>query len=225
MIEEINEIHNRLAETTTDLEMLDQFIPKSDRDNEELMREIFTVRATRKLDTYLQYVAIGEYFRPKKIAAIGVRYAYDAISIMLGAMNSGIQSNQFKYWGFDDESYATNSNAIAKANFTKLGVADITLSKINTVGVEKLPGIMPKVNLFIVDGVHSPAENVLHDLELAWSCLRKHSDELGCGVLVIDDIDFIPHVKEAAHTFCEKMGVEYHYIQSLRGIYVILKTY
>ena len=73
-----------------------------------------------------------------------------------------------------------------------------------------------EIDFFHVDGDHT-TEGVYHDLKLAMRHLKEG------GYILVDDIDYLPQVKEGVTMFLKDYHVESIYIPSFRGEMLIKK--
>lgn len=180
----------------TDVEILGAMLQRQDADADYLQAR----------DTYAWYHAIGSVLKPRVIAEVGVRFGYSLRSLAAGAGPDALLI------GYDSQQYVADSNVTAHLSlkrfpnpFVLFGVNTThTKGSINARGVD----------LFNVDGDHNEG-GALSDLHDATRCLSPG------GVMLIDDITFIPEVKRAADRFCMERGIEFFDLPTFRGLRVI----
>jgi hypothetical protein len=186
---------------------------------------------------YEYYYALGEYYKPKSILEIGVLFGYSAAALILGA-----KQNIKLFDGYDmDYYFRDNFKRNALDNHTEFYEGEIeypnwSSNKIAYVKLyellqEKIPDHDIEVNIMTknsqlveylpkhyemvhIDGSHL-GEHKLYDLKLTLG----RSD-----VVIVDDYDFIPAIKEVTDEFVEKYKkyiLNTNYIKSFRGTLVI----
>jgi predicted O-methyltransferase YrrM len=174
-------------------------------------------------DNYLNfYAGIAKRYKPKRILEIGVRYGYTAICMMTG-LHANRGAPKCDYLGLDDESYHP---CLARANENFAAVVPWATARAihwNTF----LHGVPPDCGMFQlahVDGNHS-YEGVARDLAAVWPVV-----EVG-GLIVLDDAMAVHSnpiwqaIQDFLHRFDATSNmVEYQYLETLRGHYLIRKV-
>lgn len=176
-------------------------------------------KSLRRIEEYKEYYQVKhnicKEFNPKLIVEIGIRAGYSAWSFLQACPNA-------KYIGFDannglhggkggeDKSYFNWAKQL-------LEKYDVELNEVDT---QRVPSLnLFDVDFFHVDGDHS-IDGVKHDLDLAWECISQN------GVILIDDVDYLPDVKEGTWQWIEKVreDIFFEYRKSLRGELLIRKV-
>ena len=185
---------------------------------------------------YEYYYAFGAYYKPKSILEIGVLYGYSAASLILGA-HQNIElfdgwdidfyfKDNFKTDPFGDPQYYQgeiefsdwSSNKIAYFKLHELLNEKIPNHKIDTNIITKNSQLVNYIHkhydMIHIDGGHLEHEK-LHDLKLT----------LGrCGVVIVDDYDFIDAVKEVTDKFVDDHSnyiLNTNHVKSFRGTLII----
>ena len=177
------------------------------------------ITATKeRVEQYKDYYAIKYNIckkkDPKKIAEIGVRAGYSAWTFLQACPEA-------KYYGFDanngthggqggeDGKYSIWAKKILK-NY-EVEIINIDTQKTNDLDISN-------IDLFHIDGDHTE-QGVMHDLDLAFSCINKS------GLILIDDVTFLESVKNGVEKWINKNNdiVFFEYIESLRGECLIRK--
>jgi len=158
---------------------------------------------------YVAKYMICNLCSPNIIAEIGVRAGYSAWSFLKARPNA-------HYYGFDANNGKHGGLGGTDGKFKKWAMNilkdyNVSYFEIDTQSIDVLP-IDDKIDFFHVDGDHS-YNGVIHDLVLAAKSISKN------GYILIDDIDYIKDVKEAAFYFLRenKNRFESIYLPSFRG--------
>jgi len=151
---------------------------------------------------------ICKSINPKKIAEIGVRAGYSGWSFLQAAPTAeyiGLDANNGKHGGRGGQ-----DGCYKKWAKKLLSPYNYSLIDIDTQKAEKLD--LTEIDFFHVDGDHSVI-GVQHDLDLAFPTLSKN------GVILVDDVDYLPKVKEGVDSWLKKMKgkVTTKYVKSYRG--------
>jgi len=151
---------------------------------------------------------------PKIIAEIGVRAGYSAWTFLQACPNA-------KYIGFDANNGTHGGQGGEDGKFAVwtakiLKDYDVELIEFDTQKVEDLN--VSNVDFFHVDGDHT-TRGVIHDLDLAFKAISD------TGLIVVDDITYLPEVREGVYTWLNKMigKVDTQFVESLRGEMLIRK--
>jgi predicted O-methyltransferase YrrM len=159
---------------------------------------------------YKQKANICYEFAPRTIAEIGVRAGYSSWSFMQATPHAKLyclDANNGKHGGAYGEDGRYKEWALRiLANY------DVTYIDIDTQKEEDL--MLPLIDFFHVDGDHTK-EGVMHDLTLAKNCLSNR------GVILVDDISYIPSVKEGVREWIKENKAKHEYRESLRGECII----
>lgn len=156
---------------------------------------------------YHHYFDQIKKFNVKSVVEIGVRAGYSAYA-MLSA------NPTMKYVGYDidsDNEYGFHSgafqfaSAMLKSEFPK---ADLQFFVQDSQKLTKIPG---NFDLAHVDGDHSFG-GCTHDL---WICSKA------AKILLVDDYDFVPEVRDAVDRFVEAHRFKHEYIKNFRGMMVV----
>lgn len=170
----------------------------------------------QRVEQYKEYYKIKykicKEFNPCVIAEIGVRAGYSAWSFLQACPTAkyiGIDADNGKHGGFGGEDGTFSKWAKKILEPYQCQFLKIDTQKTDNLGITN-------VDMFHIDGDHT-AEGVQHDLDLAFTSLNDN------GVIVVDDIDYIPPVKEGVSKWLSKTQLEFKYIESLRGEFIIFK--
>lgn len=155
---------------------------------------------------------ICKEINPKVMAEIGVRAGYSSWTFLQSVPDA-------KLYCIDANNGTHGGNGGQDGTFKKwakkiLKSYDTEYIDCDTQKVSALP--IGNIDFFHVDGDHT-VKGVQHDLDMAYNCLSSN------GVILIDDIDYIPEVKRGADSWLHKMNLKAEYIKSLRGEYLIRK--
>ncbi len=161
---------------------------------------------------YSWYATIGCYFKPRRIAEIGVRFGY---SLYAMATATGHDPGTMRLFGYDLETYegTERSTRIAQAMMRGAGFIHTNIYKMDTFLVNDLG---TDIDLFHVDGDHD-YRHVAHDTELAIAALRPG------GVLLLDDCEFNPDTGRAARDVLNRHGIEFCLLPTFRGHILAVK--
>lgn len=159
----------------------------------------------RTKNSYEWLASIAWELQPMKILEIGVRFGYGAISMLWGVAK-GEPPAETVYIGIDDESAEPGSNAYARQAISKFG---------KNVGVshERFTGIL-LADLTYVDGNHT-VDGMLVDMEFA------RIETLNSGIILVDDVTFIPSLMEPAQKWAKEHGFETECLPTHRGLLVL----
>jgi predicted O-methyltransferase YrrM len=169
-----------------------------------------------RIEQYKEYYKVKynicKEANPQVIAEIGVRAGYSAWAFLQACPNA-------KYIGIDADNGTHGGSGGEDGSFNNwarkiLEPYQCEFLKIDTQKTDDLN--VHNVDMFHVDGDHT-VEGVQHDLDLALKSLNDG------GIIIVDDIDYIPSVKEGTHKWINKTQLKFKYIKSLRGEYVIFK--
>jgi predicted O-methyltransferase YrrM len=162
-------------------------------------------------DYYEIYYAIANWYKPKSILEIGVRYGYSLYTMVMGsdlvetAVGYDIpdsMSGEYKYVLHD---HGKNSRFdIVRDNFKLYCPKSINLDLqyVNTQEIDSLEGSYDMIH---VDGNHS-FEGKMHDLELS----------LGrCKTLIVDDCAVFSRIRDAVIEFTTKQS------SSIKNLYFV----
>jgi predicted O-methyltransferase YrrM len=170
-----------------------------------------------RVEQYKEYYKIKyeicKEINPKVIAEIGVRAGYSSWTFMQACPNATLycfDANNGTHGGQGGQTGIFKNWAIKI-----LSAYDMTYTDVDTQTIASLPHEKP-IDFFHVDGDHT-FHGVQNDLELAFNTLSEN------GVILIDDIDYVPDVKKGADIWLERKGLKAEYIKSLRGEYIIRK--
>lgn len=167
-------------------------------------------------NTYAWYYAIAHHFRPRRIAEIGVRFGYSATAMMKGSLDAGV--GKVDYAGFDNGNYIPGSNWVFRNSLSTSAIAHRVNAQLFDLNTQNCNGLaVDSIDLFHVDGDHTYA-GAIHDLNLAREVTRDG------GIILVDDVDCIPDVTEAARDWVGQNDLEYFVMPSLRGHMVIKNT-
>lgn len=151
---------------------------------------------------------------PKIIAEIGVRAGYSAWTFLQACPKA-------KYIGFDANNGTHGGKGGEDGKFARwtakiLEDYDIELIELDTQKINSLK--INEIDFFHVDGDHSIA-GVQHDLDLAFKAIK------GTGLIVIDDITYLPEVRKGVYIWINKMKdkITSEFVESLRGEMLIRK--
>lgn len=162
-------------------------------------------------NNYVWFYLIGKYFRPKVIAELGTRFGYSMKAFVKGAEHA---PELYSLWSYDLECDGIRTLSIFENYFkNSLEIKDVHVNKVDTRGISSLN--ISDADLCFVDANHT-TEGCYHECELGFNSLKTG------GVLVIDDVNY-DEVKTGAEKFCNERGLDYSYLPSLRGIYIIIK--
>jgi len=150
--------------------------------------------------------------QPKIIAEIGVRAGYSALAFLTACPEA-------KYIGFDANNGTHGGQGGENKSFWLhaqkiLSKYNCAFIEIDTQIIDRLP-IDDAVDFFHVDGDHT-TNGIKHDLNLALLSL-----EFKKGKILIDDIDYIPEVKQGIEEWLQGTKLQKEYIPSPRGEYLI----
>jgi predicted O-methyltransferase YrrM len=193
MINDLNILKWNL--TLTDLEILGDWLMPEDVGRDHIAAN----------DNYAWYYVIGQYFKPKKMVEIGVKYGYSIKSLLGGAGDIFVV-------GYDNEVHRPGSNHIVKKRLTDMGVKHV----IYTQSSQDCSTFGNDLDLVHVDGSHAP-NDAFHDMVAGWVSLRTG------GVLLVDDCYYIPEVQQAFQKFCMENKLISIYLPSFRGLSVVIK--
>lgn len=128
---------------------------------------------------------LAKRFRPKTIGEIGVRAGYAALAFLLACPDA-------QYIGYDAEN-GMHGGEPGAVDWAKriLAPYNATVRELNTQKIAALPDAA--FDMLHVDGDHS-VEGAYHDITLGMAVSR---------VVVVDDVDFIPEVREAVTKYLE----------------------
>ena len=190
---------------------------------------------------YEYYYAIGDYYKPKSILEIGILFGYSAAALILGATRASkdnlelfesydmdyYERRNFKHDSIGDTQYYSgevefedwSSNKIAYHKLDelideKIGPDHNLEFNIMTKNSQRLRYLPKYYDMIHIDGGHLAHEK-LHDLKLT----------LGrCGVVIVDDYDFIDAVKEVTDKFVDDHSnyiLNTNHVKSFRGTLII----
>lgn len=161
-------------------------------------------------DLYPVYRDIVAGARPKSILEIGCRYGYslgvalDAYDGIERAVAVDIVDDPAAYIPGPDGAYRTAQRNVQEMQRAgRWPGARFEFYELNTQLVSSLPFQGP-FDLVYVDGDHS-VEGMLHDLALALPLLSES------GIIVVDDMDWMPYLSEPAKQFARDAGMETTY--------------
>ena len=158
-----------------------------------------------KNENYVWYYAIGQYFKPKTIAEIGVKYGYSIKSLLEGAGSIYVE-------GYDNEIHRPGSNQIVIDRLIALGVKH----RIYNLDTQQINILTGDFDLVHVDGSHV-YNDALHDMRLAWAAIKYG------GIMLVDDCRYIDFVQRALQDFCKEQMVASVYLPSYRGLSMVIK--
>lgn len=157
-------------------------------------------------ENYAWYYVIGQYFKPQRIAEIGVKYGYSMKALWEGSKCEYIE-------GYDNMVHRPGSNTIARDRLTKAGIKH----KIYDAASYNIPALISTdFDLIHVDGDHS-YRGALQDMGLVWPALKVG------GVLLVDDIYYHEEVQKAMLRYCRDNNLITTILPSYRGLAVIIK--
>jgi len=157
---------------------------------------------------YEVYYAISKHFQPSSILEIGVRFGYS-----LYPMIKASDSLKFAR-GYDIDEYEKDSVNIAHKAIESRIDSDIDF-EIQIQDSQQLTELDRSYDLIHIDGNHT-YEGKVHDLRLT---LGKSK------VVVVDDYNFLPHVKQAVDFFVKENQDKIEktdLIESFRGTFLIV---
>ncbi len=164
-------------------------------------------------DNYVWWQAIGTYYKPRRLAEIGVRFGYSLKALVQGA---GHPPGTYYVAAYDAECNPGDHNPLGvfARHFTEqLGIESLRLERVDTQVLDSLR--VQDIDLAVVDADHSEA-GCHHDCELAFAALRPG------GVLVVDDTR-PGEVRAGCERFCRENGLDYAFLPSLTGIHLVRK--
>jgi hypothetical protein len=159
-------------------------------------------------DCYPAYVAMGERFRPRRILEMGAFEGYGLASFWLGA---GPAVERLDW--VDNESYLPDTNLHCLENLRHVGrVMGWPLPKMAyATSVERL--LVPEAGAPVYDLIHVDAghdyQTAYRDMLVAW--------HKGPRVMLVDDFDFLPEVREAVLAFSRTFRAPFVPVASFRG--------
>ena len=186
---------------------------------------------------YEYYYALGDYYKPKSILEIGILFGYSAAALILGAKQNIQLFDSYDidfYFRDNFKSEAVNGDSRhyeGEIEFSDWSSNKIAYLKLHELLQDKIPGNKIELNIMTknsqlveylpkfyemihIDGSHIAHEK-LHDLKLT----------IGrCNVVIVDDYDFIPSVKQITDEFVEENKqyiLNTNHIKSFRGTLVI----
>jgi len=186
---------------------------------------------------YEYYYALGDYYKPKSILEIGILFGYSAAALILGAKQNIQLFDSYDmdfYFRDNFKSEAVNGDPRhyeGEIEFADWSSNKIAYLKLHELLQDKIPGNKIELNIMTknsqlveylpkfyemihIDGSHIAHEK-LHDLKLT----------IGrCNVVIVDDYDFIPNVKQITDEFVEENKqyiLNTNHIKSFRGTLVI----
>lgn len=156
---------------------------------------------------YEYYYRVGEFYKPKSILEIGVRFGYSLLTLIKGSGHVSFAE------GWDTEEYVPESNSTAgKLIYSRVpATTEIYLNRVDSQQVHKLNDFY---DLISVDGNHDE-DPTYHDLSLTVG---------HCKVVIIDDYDFLGSVTRGVNRFIEEYSEaieKWCYLPSFRGTIVI----
>jgi len=154
--------------------------------------------------------AVANYIKPNTILEIGVRLGYSAAAFLTASPNAsylGIDID--KKWECGEPGYCEIAERMLKSHFQNAKIEIIIADSQSDESYKILEN--RKFDLVHIDGDHS-FKGCLNDLSL----VEKHSK-----YILVDDIKFIPEVKQSTDLFLKKTQHEFIYLNSLRGEYLI----
>lgn len=164
-------------------------------------------------DYYSWYAAIGRYFKPKRIAEIGVRYGY-SLYAMVTATGHEPQDMTLMGWDLETYLYTPGCTKVVQDMMRGKGYLKSSISKLDTFTVQSLDGCN-EMDLFHVDGAHDYM-HVKHDVKLALQSLRSG------GVLIMDDCEFSKETGNAGREVLNAHGIEFVMLPTFRGHYLAI---
>ena len=157
---------------------------------------------------YEWYYTYAVLTRPGRVLEIGVRYGYSAIALLLGwpAVRELVL--------IDDGSYGVTINESLAAIRCVAPAVDVRACMLNTQSVNHLPA-SGEFDLVHVDGDHT-YYGAFHDLSLVAPLMSP------TGLIVLDDVDYIPRVARAARDFmAHHREFVVTYVPTYRGHYLL----
>lgn len=161
-------------------------------------------------NNYVWFYLIGKYFRPKIIVEMGTRFGYSMKAFVKGA---GHAPKLYDLWIFDNECDGIKLDVFEDYFTNNLKIKNLHIKRADTSAVSSLG--MTWADLCFVDALHT-TEGCYHECSMGFDALKKG------GVLVVDDVNY-DEIKMGVEKFCNERGLNYSYLPSLRGIYLIIK--
>lgn len=164
---------------------------------------------------YAWYYAIGQYYLPESILEIGCRFGYSLLSLLKGVATKKSLSGTWAT-AVDNESYVPGSMKIVAECLSKLGLAGYALLKADTRKELSQTMTLSKANMVHVDADHTE-QGAYNDVRRAWDlCLPG-------GVILVDDVDYLPEVGKAVSKFCVEKELTLIHLMTFRGLAILEK--
>ena len=181
--------------------------------NEDIICPEETPRNKKKFSEFKDYYRVKhniiKRFNPKSMVEIGVRAGYSAhtfLTAVPGMKYTGLDANNGTHGGQDGPWTWWAEKILGDAGF-EFEIIETDTQKTN---------LVPAADFYHIDGDHT-TNGVMHDLDICYACMNPG------GVLLIDDYDYIPEVKEGVDRWiiAHENQIKWEYVKSLRGEIII----
>lgn len=186
--------------TLTDLDVIGDLLQPMDKNADFVTGD----------NNYVWFYLIGKYFRPKIIAEMGTRFGYSMKAFVKGA---GHLPGAYSLWSIDCECDGITLDIFEDYFINRLKIKNLHTIRDDTRNISSLN--VSSVDLCFVDGYHT-TEGCYHECSIGFDALKSD------GVMVVDDVNY-NEIKIGVEKCCNERGLNYSYLPSLRGIYIIKK--